>query len=773
MTSIDLALSLAARGWPVFPVGKNKRPIIGEWTVRATRDEAKAREMFAPYPACAAGVLCGLPSRLFVVDVDNADAGHPIHARMEPTLVVGTPRGGYHYYFTIPDDVDDVEAEEVLRNTQKAEACLGYPDVDTRGCGGYVVGPGSATNGGRYEILVDVDPAPIPSWIVDAMRAYKRRKAAAVSAPQLRAPTAFVDSGAAYDRARRYVERMPPAISGSGGHVATMKVARACATGFGLGEGDVLALLREYNARCSPPWSEKELAHKAREATNKPDPKGNTPGHLLKRASTDVMPGVVFTGQEALAVRTTVAAEVVEAVEGEVVDEATEAAEARAFVRLPEPDDEAQWEMLDEIKALGGLCETFLSWVMAGADYPQPGLAVGATIALGAALGQRRWTYDRATSSNIICAVAPTASGKGRPQGALGQVLRELWPTAIGANDLSSTTSTIGRIEESTKHGVGLLLVLDEYGPRLKALFDARASHQRDMRALLLALTTINTGSYVAATSSTKGGQDRIIRAPGLTIFGSSTPAALHDAVGQMAIDDGFLGRHLWVEGLATLPKRQRAAPGSGAIPRAVVDAVQACRESHEAWHRGHPELGDAAKGDRLAMYVPEEVEDAGGADLLASYAEHCDERRRAPQEGDVPAALLGRCAEHATRAALALAILRCEWPAWPTVTAQVARAAIRVVEASAWTIARSLRDHRAPAWDDIAGRVAYVESAMRRIADDDGWVSRSALLRGCRNIDADALDRTLARLIDEGSVRAEKTPSKMAGRPSTRLRLA
>lgn len=240
-----------------------------------------------------------------------------------------------------------------------------------------------------------------------------------------------------------------------------------------------------------------------------------------------------------------------------------------------------------------------------------------------------------------------------------------------------------------------------------------------------------------------------------------------------MAIDDGFLGRHLWVEGLAILPKRQRAAPGSGAIPRTVVDAVQACRESHEAWHRGHPELGDAAKGDRLAMYVPEEVEDAGGADLLASYAEHCDERRRNPQEGDVPAALLGRCAEHATRAALALAILRCEWPAWPTVTQQVARAAIRVVEASAWTIARSLRDYRAPAWGDVAGQVAYVEAAMRRIADNDGWVSRSALLRGCRNIDADALDRTLARLIDEGSVRAEKTPSKAAGRPSTRLRLA
>ncbi len=751
MNAINLALHLASRDWAVFPIGQSKRPIVPAWDAVATNDPDKVRALFKPYPSCAVGIACGRASGVFVIDIDNPDAGHPIHERLDPTLVVQTPRGGFHYYYAMPVSLDD---DDVLRNTQKAKGCLGFDDVDTRGIGGYVVGPGSVTSAGRYEIVCDVDPAPIPTWVLEAMRTYKRQKAAPVS--QI-LPASVMDSSRRLERARRYVARMEPAISGSGGHVQAMKVARACASGFGLSESEILDVMREWNGRCQPAWSERELAHKAKEAINKPDPRGNAPGHMLVTRYDDALSGMTITGQETS-----------EALE--VIDVVADDAKARAFVRLPEPDDDAQWDLLEAVRALGGLCETFPAWVLAGADYPQPGLTVGATVALGASLGARRWTYERATSAQIVCAVAPTASGKGRPQSALSQVLREVWPGSIGANDLSSTVSTITRIEEATNYGTGLLLVLDEYGPRLKALFDARSGHQRDMRALLLTMATIGTGSYVAATSATRGGKDRVITAPALSIFGSSTPAALHDAIGQMAVDDGFMGRHLWCEGLNALPQRQRAATGSGAVPFAVKLAVMGCKASHEEWHKRYPEQGDASSGAPLRMYQADEVEDAGGAAMLAAYAEHCDERRRAPQEGDVPAALLGRCAEQATRVALALAILRCEWPAWPVVTEEVVRVAIRIVEASSWTIARSLRDNRAPSWDDNAGRIAYVEAAIMRLAGEGGWVTRSALLTSCRRLDAMGLDLILQRLQDEERLDVRKITT--GGRLATSLRL-
>jgi hypothetical protein len=64
------------------------------------------------------------------------------------------------------------------------------------------------------------------------------------------------------ERARRYVAKCPPAVSGQGGHDATFHVAAVLVNGFALGEADGLALLREYNTGCLPPWSEAELAHK-------------------------------------------------------------------------------------------------------------------------------------------------------------------------------------------------------------------------------------------------------------------------------------------------------------------------------------------------------------------------------------------------------------------------------------------------------------------------------------------------------------------------------
>jgi RecA-family ATPase len=75
------------------------------------------------------------------------------------------------------------------------------------------------------------------------------------------------------DRARRYLSTCPPAISGAGGHSQTYSVAVALTHGFQLQRDAALSLLREYNAGCQPPWSERELAHKIDESIRKPHDK--------------------------------------------------------------------------------------------------------------------------------------------------------------------------------------------------------------------------------------------------------------------------------------------------------------------------------------------------------------------------------------------------------------------------------------------------------------------------------------------------------------------
>ena len=96
------------------------------------------------------------------------------------------------------------------------------------------------------------------------------------------------------ERASRYIARMDAAVAGSGGHDATFAVACALVHGFALGESDAMALMQEFNARCSPPWSERELAYKLRSAANSGSSKGS--GYLLgesrveRRESSDYKP---------------------------------------------------------------------------------------------------------------------------------------------------------------------------------------------------------------------------------------------------------------------------------------------------------------------------------------------------------------------------------------------------------------------------------------------------------------------------------------------------
>lgn len=68
------------------------------------------------------------------------------------------------------------------------------------------------------------------------------------------------------ERARRYLAKVPPAVAGQRGHDQTFRAACVLIRQFALSEADALALLREWNQACQPPWTEGHLAHKVRSA---------------------------------------------------------------------------------------------------------------------------------------------------------------------------------------------------------------------------------------------------------------------------------------------------------------------------------------------------------------------------------------------------------------------------------------------------------------------------------------------------------------------------
>ena len=95
--------------------------------------------------------------------------------------------------------------------------------------------------------------------LIDETKAATRTTSAAATRTATRA--AGVDRTQLVERCRKYVAKMPAAVSGQGGHDGTFAVACVCFK-FGLTDGEAAEVLSDFNGRCEPPWSEVELQHK-------------------------------------------------------------------------------------------------------------------------------------------------------------------------------------------------------------------------------------------------------------------------------------------------------------------------------------------------------------------------------------------------------------------------------------------------------------------------------------------------------------------------------
>lgn len=114
--------------------------------------------------------------------------------------------------------------------------------------------------------------------------------------PPTRKPT--VPAGRPADamrQAKQWLDACGPAIEGKDGSGHTFGVAVGLVKGFMLRPYEALELLRGWNQRCEPPWSEYDLRRKVEEAERAPD--REPPGYHLRRPPTLQPPD--WTGIEA------------------------------------------------------------------------------------------------------------------------------------------------------------------------------------------------------------------------------------------------------------------------------------------------------------------------------------------------------------------------------------------------------------------------------------------------------------------------------------------
>lgn len=205
--ALDNALQAAERhGFGVIPLSLTKLPAIksphdkghgckgecgqiGHGIHDASDDPARIRAMFeAARHATGYGIACGRPPHFLIgldldrdseKDVDGVWELRRLCARkgiaVPRTVIIRTPRGGYHAWWTGPADV----------KVPNRAGQLG-PGIDVRGAGGYLVGPGSRGARGLYTLASDsndVSVHPIPEQLLQLMTADKERPRRATASP--------------------------------------------------------------------------------------------------------------------------------------------------------------------------------------------------------------------------------------------------------------------------------------------------------------------------------------------------------------------------------------------------------------------------------------------------------------------------------------------------------------------------------------------------------------------------------------------------------------
>ena len=180
-----------------------------------------------------------------------------------PSTLTSVTGRGRHLLYRTPDGV-------VLGNRAHL---LGHPkgdargDVDVRGHGGQIVAPPSRhVSGHVYRWRSCCEIATLPDSAVEWLSNTESSSKPALPRPA-QPRSDGVDDFVLRERAARYLARIPGAVSGSGGHTHTFEVALKLCGLFGqLGEGELWRLFLEFNGTCDPPWSERELRHKLKEA---------------------------------------------------------------------------------------------------------------------------------------------------------------------------------------------------------------------------------------------------------------------------------------------------------------------------------------------------------------------------------------------------------------------------------------------------------------------------------------------------------------------------
>ncbi|MBM5812987.1 MAG: bifunctional DNA primase/polymerase, partial [Gammaproteobacteria bacterium] len=285
---LEVALAHVRYGFPIVALRpRDKAPAVSGWQ-GIELGEADVRAYWGAHPAANVGLRCGATGFVALdLDGDEWVAWALDHLPATPLRTVSGSGHGGHLIYRWPVGVPIAKRRLSVAGLPDSRIDKGHVHKggDLYGDGVQVVLPGSVhPSGGVYRWahegpLPALDTVPFfdLAWLDGLSPA-----APAVPAATRPAPSTSSSTSSQVKRASAWMAKRDGAIQGCGGDLHTFVTACELVHGFGLSDGEALAQLVAWNARCVPPWSEADLRVKVRSARTsgqggaKPDRGGET-----------------------------------------------------------------------------------------------------------------------------------------------------------------------------------------------------------------------------------------------------------------------------------------------------------------------------------------------------------------------------------------------------------------------------------------------------------------------------------------------------------------
>lgn len=260
-----------------------KHPLTSNGVYGATNDPDELQRFFTgDYANANIACATGEQSGVLVLDDDDLKTLaelQKVNGTLPKTWTTETGRGNHYYFRHVAG----------LKNAHKFCGSL-----DIRTTGGYVLLPPSLhASGNRYRWLISPDDCPLadaPEWLLALMpkqdeTTEETPEKETTKETETQAPETTTNNGPFYvhrakteqERLIAYLQRCEPAIEGKGGMNNTFRLFCCAVELFGyLSDDDIIDAFAAWNARCVPPWTQKELRRKLNDARKKTKPRNDT-----------------------------------------------------------------------------------------------------------------------------------------------------------------------------------------------------------------------------------------------------------------------------------------------------------------------------------------------------------------------------------------------------------------------------------------------------------------------------------------------------------------